>query len=149
MNKPVTSLAVDYGPEEAAMRAYLQEGERRAHVLGNRGPIRFTADGRLHPDILDAYWRCGFYVFEGVLAAAELADIEADVQDILDRLPAERGSPVDRQGRPALAADSKAPTLFWARPLGDPFGGTAEANGRHPVKMFEPVAASDAPREVV
>ncbi len=57
----------DYGSEEAAMQAYLQAGEQRAATLGNRGPIRFTADGALHPDIVEAYWRCGFYVFEGVL----------------------------------------------------------------------------------
>jgi hypothetical protein len=33
--------------------------------------------------------------------------------------------------------------------LGDPFGGTELANGRHPVKMHEPKAAADAPKEVV
>ena len=143
------AVAVDYGPEEAAMQAYLREGERRARALGNRGPIRFTADGRVHPDILEAYWRTGFYVFEGVLGAAELADIEADIADILDRLPAERGAALDAKGRPALGADSQAPTLFWAKPLGDPFGGTSLANGRHPVKMFEPKAADGAPKEVV
>jgi len=139
----------DYGPEEAAMQAYLREGERRAFALGNRGPIRFTAEGKLHPEILDAYWRCGFYVFEGVLKPAELADIEADLKQMLERLPSERGSAVDAKGRPALAADCEAPTLFWAKPLGDPFGGTELANGRHPVKMFEPKAATDAPKEVV
>lgn len=116
MNKPITSLTVDYGPEEAAMRAYLQEGEGRAYKLGNRGPIRFTADGTLHPNILEAYWRCGFYVFEGVLGRDELADIEADLQNILDRLPAEKGAPIDAKGRPALGADLKAPTLFWSKP---------------------------------
>jgi Phytanoyl-CoA dioxygenase (PhyH) len=141
--------AVDYGSEESAMQAYLRDGERRAFALGNRGPIRFTAGGKLHPDILAAYWRCGFYVFEGVLRAEELADIEADLQEILDRLPSERGSPIDHKGRPALGADCEAPTLFWSKPLGDPFGGTALANGRHPVKMFEPTPASDAPKEVV
>jgi hypothetical protein len=149
MNKPVTRLDVDYGPEEAAMQAYLREGERKAYELGNRGPIRFDAEGRIHPEILEAYWRCGFYVFEGVLPPEELADIEADIHDILDRLPRERGSPVDAKGRPALAADCKAPTLFWSRPLGDPIGGTSAANGRHPVKMFEPKASTDAPKEIV
>jgi hypothetical protein len=143
------TVIVDYGPEEAAMRSYLQAGEQRAFSLGNRGPIRFTADGAIHPDILDAYWRCGFYVFEGVLAADELADIETDFQNILDRLPAEKDSPVDAKGRPALGADMKAPSLFWSKPLGDPFGGTKLAGGRHPVKMFEPKAAADAPKEVV
>src|SRR5690349_433455 len=118
-----TALAADYGTEQAAMLAYLQDGERRAHALGNRGPIRFTPDGKLHPEILEAYWRCGFYVFEGVLRPEELSDIEADLFDILDRLPKEKGSPVDRKGRPALAADCLAPTLFWSKPLGDPMGG--------------------------
>jgi len=141
--------AVDYGMQEAAMQAYLKAGEARAHALGNRGPIRFGADGRLHPDILEAYWRCGFYVFEGVVQADELADIEADVRDILERLPARKGSPVDRHGRPALSSDCTSPNLYWSRPLGDPAGGTDFANGRHPVKMFEPTAAADAPDDIV
>ena len=143
------TMTVDYGSEEAAMRAYLMEGERRAFSLGNRGPIRFTAEGAVHPDILDAYWRCGFYVFEGVLGADELADIEADLNAIRDRLPVEKGAPLDAKGRPALGVDQKAPTLFWSKPLGDPFGGTDLAGGRHPVKMYEPRAAADAPKEVV
>jgi len=141
--------AVDYGSEEAAMQAYLREGETRAAGLGNRGPIRFTSAGELHPDIVEAYWRCGFYVFEGVLKQAELSDIEHDLHGILDRLPVERGAPLDAKGRPALAADCQAPTLLWSKPLGDPFGGTTLANGRHPVKMFEPRAADGAPSEVV
>ena len=145
----LTDTAPGYGSEEAAMQAYLREGERKAFTLGNRGPIRFDASGRLAQDILDAYWRCGFYVFEGVLKPDELADIDADIKNILDRLPAGKGSLVDKHGRPALAADCKSPALFWSKPLGDPFGGTDLANGRHPVKMFEPKAAADAPKDVV
>src|ERR1700748_1972821 len=101
------TLTVDYGTEEAAMRAYLHGGEQRAFSLGNRGPIRFTAEGAVHPDILDAYWRCGFYVFEGVLQPDELADIEADLHAILDRLPTEKDAPLDAKGRPALGAGQK------------------------------------------
>jgi len=149
MNEVVKIPKTDYGSEEAAMQAYLSQGEKAAFALGNRGPIRFTADGKLHPDILEAYWRCGFYVFEGVLKADELADIEADLKDILDRLPAEKGAAIDAKGRPALGADREAPTLFWSKPLADPFGGTDAAGGRHPVKMFEPKAAADAPKDVV
>lgn len=149
MKRHQRAVAADYGPEETAMQAYLRKGERRAYALGNRGPIRLTPEGAVHPDILDAYWRCGFYVFEGVLGREELADIEADLFDILDRLPTERGSAVDAKGRPALGSDRAAPTLFWSKPLGDPFGGTSLANGRHPVKMFEPKPASDAPKEIV
>lgn len=149
MTRQQTARAVDYGSEEAAMQAYLAAGERRAFALGNRGPIRFTAAGALDPAILDAYWRCGFYVFEGVLKPDELADIESDIKDILDRLPVERGAALDAKGRPALAADCAAPTLFWSKPLGDPFGGTGLARGRHPVKMFEPTPAAGAPKEIV
>ena len=149
MSTATSAVSVDYGSEEAAMQAYLRDGEQRAYALGNRGPIRLTAAGKIHPDILAAYWRCGFYVFEGVLKADELADIDADLKYILDRLPCEQGSAFDAKGRPALAADNKASTLFWSKPLGDPFGGTDLANGRHPVKMFEPKAAADAPKEIV
>lgn len=149
MYSPVQTPASDEAAEAAEMQAYLEEGERRAFALGNRGPIRFTPQGKLHPEIVEAYWRCGFYVFEGVLEPEELADIEADVRELMERLPAEKGSPVDKHGRPALAAGCTAPTLFWSKPLGDPLGGTELASGRHAVKMFEPRAAADAPQEVV
>ena len=140
---------VNYGQHEAALQAYMREGEARAMRLGNRGPIRMDDSGGIHPDILEAYRRHGFYVFEGVLQADELADIEADVQEVLSRLPVSRDADVDALGRPALGADCEAPTLFWAKPLGDPFGGTDLAAKRHPVKMIEPEAAPDAPEEVV
>ena len=145
----IAATGTDYGTEEAAMQAYLRDGEQRAFALGNRGPVRYTYEGQIHPEILEAYWRCGFYIFEGVIDADELRDIEADLYDILDRLPAEKGSLVDTKGRPALGADCEAPTLFWSKPLADPFGGTDLANGRHPVKMIEPTPAADAPKDIV
>ncbi|MDB5479019.1 MAG: phytanoyl-CoA dioxygenase [Caulobacteraceae bacterium] len=149
MNKPLGPITADYGSEEAAMRAYCRDGERRAVALGNRGPIRFTADGALHPEILEAYSRCGFYVFEGVLGPEELADIEADFLDIRSRLPTEPGNPVDRQGRPALGHGHQGLNLVWGKPLSDPVGGTKAAHGRYPVKMFEPRPAAGAPDKVV
>jgi len=142
-------VAVDYGAEQAEMERYMREGEERARALGNRGPIRFVGDGALHPDIVEAYWTHGFYIFEGVLEPDELADIEADLQAIRERLPARKGASVDAQGRPALAADCEAPKLFWSKPLGDPFGGTDLASGRHPVKMYEPTPGEGAPEEIV
>jgi len=144
-----TEVNTDYGPEQQAMDAYLRDGERRASALGNRGPIRFNADGSLDEDILEAYWRCGFYVFTGVLGAEELADIEADVAEILDRVPVTEEARKDRHGRPAIGVDCEAPTLFWARPLSDPLGGTDIANGRHPARMFEPTPAANAPEKIV
>ncbi len=131
------------------MRAYFRQGEQRARALGNRGPIRFNPDGTLRADILEAYWRCGFYVFENVLGPEELADIEADLVDILDRLPTANGAETDAKGRPALGVGLEASTLFWSKPLGDPFGGTTLANGRHPVKMIEPTPDREAPEEIV
>jgi len=135
--------------DDPAMAAYLAEGARRAEALGNRGPVRYDDAGRLCQDILDAYWRTGFYVFEGVLRPEELKDLEADVAHIQSRLPVRRGAFLDRSGRPALGAECEAPTLFWSKPLADPFGGTDKAAGRHPVKMHEPEAAAGAPDEVV
>ena len=142
-------MNVDAVAEETAMKEYMRDGEKRALSLGNRGPVRFDGNGKLHENILKAYWRCGFYVFEGVLGQKELVDLENDFQKILARLPIEKGSPIDAQCQPALGADCVAPTLFWSKPLADPFGGTELANGRHPIKMPEPDAADGAPTEVV
>ncbi len=139
----------DYGVHERAMAAYLRQGECRAFELGNRGPIRFNGDGSLDQGILDAYWRCGFYVFTGVLGVRELNDLQADVADMWARVPASKGSQVDSQGRPALGVDCAAPNVQWARPLSDPLGGTGKANARHPVKMIEPAPSADAPAHVV
>ena len=129
---------VDYGTEERAMQVYLREGEARAMALGNRGPIRFTADGDLAQEIREAYSRCGFYVFTGVLQPEELADIEADFLDIQSRLPVRRGAELDAAGCPALGVGHQGLNLVWAKPLSDPVGGTKAAHGRYPVKMFEP-----------
>ncbi len=109
----------DYGEHEADMSAYRKEGEARAMALGNRGPIRYDASGSVHGDIKEAYWRCGFYVFEDVIAPEELADIERDVAEILDRAPTEPGGKLDKHGRPALAADGKGGGMALVRPLSD------------------------------
>ena len=95
---------VGYGEAQHDMVAYRASGTERAMQLGNRGPIRFTDDGQLHPEIAEACWRCGFYVFTSVLSPVELADIEADVIDMLDRCPSSHDATTDRHGRPALGA---------------------------------------------
>ena len=46
---------------------YFAAGEAAARAMPNRGPIRYTPDGALHPDILADYWEHGFYVFENVV----------------------------------------------------------------------------------
>ena len=139
---------VDRRPEEEILQNYFREGAERARSLGNRGPIRFTDDGKLHPQIVGAYERCGFYVFEGVLSARELTELERDFIDMRDRLPSAPEAKVDRHGRPALGSDRDAPVAMWSKPLGDPFGGTSIGNGRHQVRMFQPEAAEDLPDQI-
>ncbi|MBU2532681.1 MAG: phytanoyl-CoA dioxygenase, partial [Alphaproteobacteria bacterium] len=59
--------AITAAQHAEAMRDYIREGEAIARSLGNRGPIRYGDDGKLHAEILSAYWRHGFYVFENVI----------------------------------------------------------------------------------
>ena len=139
----------DYGEHEPVMQAYFSSGRKRALALPNQGPLKFLANGDLYPDIRSSVDEYGFYVLKNVIGSDELGDIEKDVFDILERLPTTKGSSVDKQGRPALGVDCKGASLFWSRPLGDPFGGTDRAAGRHPVKMVEPQPSADSPEQTV
>ena len=131
------------------MESYVREGERKAYELGNRGPIRFNDDSTLDKQISDAYWRCGFYVLEGALAAEELNDLRADMEYAFERAPYTKDSTVDAQGRPALGCELARPTFRFAKPLSDPYGGTELVGGRHPAKMTEPTPPADAPDYVI
>jgi hypothetical protein len=143
------ATSADFGAQEQAMQAYFRKGHEHALALPNRGPIRFTSGGRLHPDILSAYEEFGFYVLEGVVAPTELAELKSDYLDIAERLPVAPEARLDKQGRPALGADLRLPIAHWAKPLSDPQGGTEKAMGRHPVKMFEPTPVAGSPEQVV
>ena len=135
--------------EAKALQRYFREGEARALSLGNRGAIHFTDDGKLDPAIVQAYARCGFYVFEGVLSPGELTALRDDFLDMQDRLPSAPDSKVDHKGRPALGAlEGDTFVAMWSKPLGDPFGGTDFLGGRHQVKMYEPAASEDLPQQV-
>ena len=122
---------------------------RAAHRLGNRGRLRVDAEGRVHGDILAAYWRTGFYVLEGALAAAEVATLEREFAALCERAPRASGATTDAQGRPAIG-DAEQRRLFrFARPLTDPFGETEVGNGRYEVRMREGTPPADAPPEVL
>lgn len=140
---------VDYGTDEPAMARYRAEGTAKALAMDNRGPIRFGADGKLDPAILESYTRHGFYVFEGVLGAEELADLERDVADLIERAPVTKGAEVDKHGRPPFNAGQTAIDIEWVKPLSDPFGGTDILHGRHQAKMIEPTAPEGAPEYVM
>jgi ectoine hydroxylase-related dioxygenase (phytanoyl-CoA dioxygenase family) len=144
MNK----IDVDFGTEEAAMQAYFREGTAKALALKNRGPFRFTADGKLDPEIVAEYRRTGFYVFEGAIDPAELTEARAAMEDLLDRVPTDRDSKVDHKGRTAVGVGYEGTIMTWARPLGDPLGGTGFLDDRAPVKMIEPEKPKDLPDEI-
>ena len=133
----------------AGMAAYQAAGEKRAAEIGNRGPLRLSPEGRLHPDIVAAYWRHGYYIFEGVIDAAEIAALQADAQNMLARAPVGPDAQVDAQGRPALGLDYARFPFRYTKPLSDPWGGTTLLNGRHPAQMAQPVPDADAPDHVV
>ena len=133
----------------AGMAAYFRDGERRARSLGNRGPIRFKRGNALDDAILEAYWQHGFYVFENVIDADELAELRTDMTTLLARAPAAPDADVDAAGRPAIGQEFERPTFSFIKPLADPWGGTGRLGGRHPSKMVEPTPAQDAPDAVV
>ena len=141
----IDACAAHYGEDADAMREFLLAGHERAMQMDNRGPIAFDDEGHLEQPILDAYRKYGFYVFTNVLQSEELRDIEQDLEAMKQRFPAGPGETLTADGAPALGADCTAPTLVWSKPLGDPLGGSALANGRHEVKLLEPEAAEDAP----
>src|SRR3954471_16500121 len=86
--EPVTAPpSLSRAEHAAGMAAYQAAGEKLAAEIGNRGPLRLTDDGALHPDIQAAYWRHGYYIFEGVIDAAEIAALRADAQHMLARAP--------------------------------------------------------------
>jgi len=144
-----SSAAPSRAEHAAGIAAYQEAGVALAREIGNRGPIRFDANGRLAADIVDAYWRHGFYIFENVIGADEVAALRRDAGEMLDRAPADRDSKVDRKGRPALGLDLQRPSFNFVTPLSDPVGGTEALGGRHPSKMAEPKPDADAPRDVV
>ncbi len=146
--RSIKACAAYYGENADEMEAYLLDGEKRALELGNRGPIKFDENGKLSKEIREAYSKNGFYIFENVIDANELEDIKEDLEQLRENFPAGPETTLDSNGKPAFNADSKALTLVWSKPLGDPLGGTELANGRHQVKLFEPEAAADAPQAV-
>ena len=150
MNRPyymesIDACATHYGDDADAMREFLLAGHERAMELDNRGPIAFDDRGNLESHILAAYRKYGFYVFTGVLNSDELKDIDDDLTSMKMSFPAGPGEKLTADGGPALGADCTAPNLVWSKPLGDPLGGSALANGRHQVKLHEPKAAANAP----
>jgi hypothetical protein len=149
MNDMTASGALSAAEHANAMAEYFAAGTRRAYDLGNRGPIRMGADGKLHRDILDAYWKQGFYVFEGVVDEVELEELRADVERMLEHAPVTPDAQHDASGQPAFGSVFARQSYRHAIPLSDPLGGTSQNKGRHPVKMHEAMPPDDAPAYTV
>ena len=132
----------------AELHDYFEDGASRARSLGNRGPLRLDSEGQLDPEILEAYERIGFYVFENLIGETELAELRADLADLLERTPAGEGLEVDARGRPAAGSGGQ-PAFAWARPLSDPWGGTSLLGGRHAVRMEEYETGADSPEKAI
>ena len=144
--KPRMQVASEHA---ASLSAYAEAGKARALALGNRGPVKFKANGKLVDEILDAYWETGFYVFEGLVAQAEIELLQSAMADLLDRAPVDNGATVDHQGRPAFGQEFARPVYSLIRPLTDPWGGTDKLNGRHETQMNQPTPEASVPEKVV
>lgn len=142
------SEALTAQAHNAEMQDYVSDGIARASTLGNRGPVRYGDNGKIHPDILDAYWRHGFYVFEGLIQPDEIELLRTDYNEILERAPVDNDADVDLQGRPAIGSELARRPFSMITPLSDPWGGTELLGGRHPTQMSQPQPAVDAPRKV-
>lgn len=140
-----TQETMSHVEHAASMSSYIREGEQRALALNNRGPIQYTADGSISPEILDSYWQHGFYVLENVVGEIELKDLRDDLADLLARAPAAPGSKLDANGAPAAGIEFEILSFLFAKPLSDPLGGTDKNQGRHPIKMSAPEAAENSP----
>ena len=131
------------------MKTYAREGEERAKRLSNRGPVRLDIHGKLHSDIVRAYWENGFYVFTEVLSEREVDELRQDVLRVLAQAPIGPGQTVDAEGNPAIGIEMKRNPYFFVKPLSDPVGGTDSSHGRHMSKMAEANPDGDAPEYVV
>ena len=133
----------------AGLEAYGKAGQVRERSIGNRGPLRFDAGGKLHSEILEAFHAQGFFIFEGVIDTEEIASLRCDANVMLERAPVNRNAKVDAQGRPALGVNYARLPYRYTKPLADPWGGTDALGGRHPTQMIQPNPTGDAPEDVV
>ena len=142
-------MELDAREHADAMQMYIREGTGRALALPNRGPILLDDSGKLAQEIVDAYWKYGFYVFTGVLGNTELEELRADIDRVLDGAPTERGGDLDARGRPAIGREFQRGSFSFVDPLADPVGGTDKNKGRHPVRMLTPKPATGAPAQTI
>ena len=131
------------------MDEYAREREAQVAGLGVRGSLKLGPDGRLHPDILNAYTEHGFYILENVIELDEVLELRAAVEEVIERAPVRPRADVDALGRPAIGRHHSIEPFLLTKPLSDPWGGTNLLAGRHPTQMTQPEADSSAPEYIV
>lgn len=142
------SNAITAQQHHETLTDYVAAGVKRARELGNRGPLTLDSNRKLHQEVLDAFERTGFYVFENAIDSDEIDVLRGEIDALLDRAPIDNGAKVDRKNRPAFGQEFARPVYSLIRPLADPWGGTQALNGRHPTKMTQPAAEHDATKVV-
>lgn len=134
---------------EEAIGKYVDNGDRAARQLPNRGPIIIKKDGTIDTGFQDVFKEYGFYVFENVILDLELLDLRTEMDSVFERALDNIDSSVDSQVTPKLGSDLDKPSFRFTKPLSDPNGGTDNNDNRYEVKMSEPEPPSDAPERVI
>ena len=107
---------------------YFKTGEEKL-CIAQSGSHKVYRRWGVHPDILSAYWRYGFYVLEGLIQQGEVDNLVADFNEVMDRAPKNSKTTLDAKGRPSVAAQFERATFQFAKPLSDPYGWN-RLNGR-------------------
>ena len=124
---------------------YFTEGEKRAYSLGNRGKIKFDAAGNLSEEILNAYWRNGFYIFTDLLSVEEQLDLKSEFEALMKRAYESNfmTTHLSKGSEQTFKIDGCVFSL--SKPLADPLGG----QGRYEVRMQEHDIPNDAPSKII
>ena len=80
-------MSISATEHSKSMTTYLKEGITIASRINNKGPLLLDENGKLHPKILKAYEKYGFYIFENVIDDRELQELRADAQNMIERAP--------------------------------------------------------------
>ena len=132
------------------MADYIREGVGRGRAIGNRGPVCLDDNGKLHPEILDAFREHGFYIFENVIDPDEIRELRADIDHLLEHAPVGRDAGVDARGRKAFGQEFICcPMLYVCQAVIGPMGWYEwflQLGGRHQSKMTEAIPDPGAPR---
>ena len=115
----VEAVEAETAEEAEAIRRYHAIGAARAKQLGNRGPLRLDADGRVAQDIIESYYQHGFYVLEGVVKGEELVDLRDEFERLLDNAPAGSDDkpwrPPGRLTGPGWLGSGSLPRPHWPK----------------------------------